>query len=471
METIIQHIVVELLKKILKKAEAGGMWDIHSFTAEVVEDCKEAAVRIVETIVSQMNQELRADKEGRKERGLVLKEKDRPRALLTDLGMLHLQRDYYRDTRTGRYSTPLDQMLNIKGYERVGAGVSAGLVNAAAEVSYAKSAAGVTGGQVSRQTVHNKILEAAVPEKEPAEENRKVKELHVYADEAHVPMQRPGKQKGKQKQVVPLVTVTEGTKQDGNGRKQTIRPMHFTDQDLDSGKLWDAVSGYIGVAYETEQIERICVHADGGKWIQRGLEEYAQRVHVLDEYHMEKKLHAASRGLSNRNYRERLRSALRKEDRKKADAILQEMLDEAGGELKKEKAVRELGTYLMNHWEAACRRYSGEDIPGSCTEGQVSHVLAERFSRNPMGWSRPVLGRLACVRVYVKNGGKMEVGHFREQGERQEAYGAYAEKMLKKAISGHLDWSIFETERLCPDLASGTQHLIRAMGESRNLLN
>src|SRR3712207_8131256 len=43
--------------------------------------------------------------------------------------------------------------------------------------------------------------------------------------------------------------------------------------------------------------------------------------------------------------------------------------------------------YIINNWDGIVNRYT-LDIPGSCTEGQVSHVLSERFSRNPMGWSK-----------------------------------------------------------------------------------
>ena len=34
----------------------------------------------------------------------------------------------------------------------------------------------------------------------------------------------------------------------------------------------------------------------------------------------------------------------------------------------------------------------------------MSHVLSERFSRNPMGWSKEILGKLSVLRVHKKNG-------------------------------------------------------------------
>ena len=47
----------------------------------------------------------------------------------------------------------------------------------------------------------------------------------------------------------------------------------------------------------------------------------------------------------------------------------------------------------------AIRMRVSEELPGSCTEGPVSHILSERFSRDPLGWSREGLGKLSkqCV--------------------------------------------------------------------------
>lgn len=66
-----------------------------------------------------------------------------------------------------------------------------GLVEAATEHSYAKSAKIVTGG-----AVRNRVPEASIPEKQP-ESMKKVKELHIFADEDHAHLQLPDKKKEK----------------------------------------------------------------------------------------------------------------------------------------------------------------------------------------------------------------------------------------------------------------------------------
>lgn len=242
-----------------------------------------------EAIVAQANEAMRKGKAERKKLGLVLKEKERKREILTELGILNLKRDYYFDKTEGKYIFPLDATLGVRKYERIGDHVSAKLVAEATDVSYAKSAQIVTGGAVSRQRVRNQILRLSSLEKEPYwTEKKKVKELHVYADEDHVHLQKPKKEAGKKGKIVPLVTVTEGT--EGNGkRKQTICPMHFVDEHFDGKVLWDTVEGYIQKAYAVESIDKIYVHADGGGWIKNGLKNFAQTEHVPDGFHRMKK--------------------------------------------------------------------------------------------------------------------------------------------------------------------------------------
>ena len=277
MDNIIQQISEKLTKKILEKAYSGGICDIDLLSSSVLEDCKSAARDILEAIVSDLNIKIREDKPSRKARGLILKEKNRERSLLTELGRLDLPRDYYYDKKEEKYDYLLDRVIGLQGYERISAGVRAKLVSMATEVSYAKSAETVTGDQVSRQCVRECILKLGAIEKrpQPYEPKRKVKELHLFADEDHVHMQREGRAKGKKSRMVPLVTVTEGIEKESKGRNRTRNAMHFVDENFDTKALWKSVEGYIGASYDIESIEKIYIHADGGKWITNGLESFS----------------------------------------------------------------------------------------------------------------------------------------------------------------------------------------------------
>ena len=472
MEHIIQQISEKLTKKILEKAYSGGICDIDLLSSSILEDCKSAAREVLEKIVSDLNIKIREDKPSRKARGLILKEKNRDRSLLTELGRLNLPRDYYYDKKEEKYEYILDGVIGLQGYERISAGVRAKLVSMATEVSYAKSAETVTGDQVSRQCVRECILKLGAIEKrpQPYEPKRKVKELHLFADEDHVHMQREGKTKGKKSRMVPLVTVTEGIEEESKGRNRTRNAMYFVDENFDTKALWKSVEGYIGASYDIESIEKIYIHADGGKWITNGLASFSHVIRVMDGFHLEKRLKEMSRKFAGSNLRQRIRAAIERGDRKKLDMLLQEMY--ARSQDKKQiEFTTKLGKYLTENFEEIRNRLKSDTV-GSCTEGQVSHILSTRFSRNPMGWSEEGLGKLSKQRVYIKNKGKIEASDFKKKDKsRGDSYREYADRIIEEACRGAKDFSIFEKQEPIFDGASGTQMAIRHMGMSRNILN
>ena len=472
MNNIIQQISEKLTKKILEKAYSGGICDIDLLSSSILEDCKSAARDILEEIVSDLNIKIREDKPSRKARGLILKEKNRERSLFTEIGRLNLPRDYYYDKKEEKYEYLLDKVIGLQGYERISAGVRAKLVSMATEVSYAKSAETVTGGQLSRQCVRECILKLGAIEKrpQPYEPKRKVKELHLFADEDHVHMQREGRAKGKKSRMVPLVTVTEGVEEESKGRSRTINAMHFVDENFDTKALWKSVEGYIGASYDIESIEKIYIHADGGKWITNGLASFSNVTRVMDGFHLEKRLKEVSRKFPGSNLRQRIKAAIERGDRKKLDMLMQEMY--ARSQDKKQiEFTTKLGGYLTENFEEIRNRLKSDTV-GSCTEGQVSHILSTRFSRNPMGWSEEGLGKLSKQRVYIKNKGKIEASDFKKKEKSGgDSYREYADRIIEEACRGAKDFSIFEKQGPIFDGASGTQMAIRHMGMNRNILN
>ena len=87
-------------------------------------------------------------------------------------------------------------------------------------------------------------------------------------------MQKECKEKGKKIRAVPLVTVTEGVEKESKGRNRTKEAMHFVDEKFNTKELWKSVEGYIGAIYDTDVLEKIYLHADGGRWINNGLRNF-----------------------------------------------------------------------------------------------------------------------------------------------------------------------------------------------------
>ena len=58
---------------------------------------------------------------------------------------------------------------------------------------------------------------------------------------------------------------------------------------------------------------------------------------------------------------------------------------------------------------------------GSSTESHVSHVLSERMSSRPMGWSKVGMAKMAELRAYYYNGGDMlELVRYQKKVQKEE---------------------------------------------------
>ena len=105
--------------------------------------------------------------------------------------------------------------------------------------------------------------------------------------------------------------------------------------------------------------------------------------------------------------------------------------------------MKEYGKYLFGYYNEIRNRLV-LDIPGSCTEGLVSHVLSSRFSRNPMGWSKKGLGSLSKARVYVLNGGVLSSKGYRRSEVRR--YSEYSKQTINNIIEKKYDRSVLKTK-------------------------
>jgi hypothetical protein len=140
------------------------------------------------------------------------------------------------------------------------------------------------------------------------------------------------------------------------------------------------------------------------------------------------------------------------------------------------KSVKETGAYILTHWDAIQNiRLPGS--VGSCTEAMVSHVLSERFSRNPMGWSKAGLSKAAMIRVFVMNGGRIEPCDVTASkgNERRSAvisiekYERIVREQQEEVLKGMKDWSLFAHEDMIPGKRTGTRVVIEAFGRTRKI--
>jgi hypothetical protein len=430
MNDIVLRLVQEYTENISEYIKKYGITDIGELASKLKGMSDEHVRKLLTALIEESDEALWEAKRERKKDGYVVHERRVPRTVQTMLGDITYRRTYYRSRETGEMSYLLDHVIGTERYTRVCADVSAKLVNRCAEASFGRSADIVTGGRVSRQTVKNKLMRTGELAHMPLRAKETPKELHVFADEDHVHMQN-----GKSG-IVPIVTVSEGVRPVCKGRNMLVGKFHVQGYKIPPDELWEYVYALCAEKYDMGKVERVYLHGDGAKWITSGLSYLPGAVRVLDHYHLRSRMRTLTAG-SGKEMSMKLWGHMRNGNEKGFGDAVYELLDETkatypkGIVKKRLKKIRKTGAYLLNNWDAVMKRLE-PGMVGSCTEPLVSHVLSERLSRNPMGWSEAGLSKMAMVRVYTQNGDTV-------RGEDIAGDNIYTKKVAPKRIERYED--------------------------------
>ncbi len=469
MNTIIQQITVKLIEEITEDLQEHGIGNIGQTAKRLLDKAKSAMLDILQASIHQIDLAMVAASKERRKDGLRIKERDVPRSITTDLGELSFERTYF-ETAKGERCYLVDHLIGVEAYERLTKELCASLVQQAAEQSMEKAAKNL-GVAVSRQTVNNKVLAMREVAADAVRNESTPKELHIFMDEDHVHM------KNRRCAMVPLLTVTEGidvTKK----RHRTINAVHFEGYGVVTASFFENVSSFLHETYRMEEVERVYIHADGGRWIYGIRDWLPNAIFVMDGFHIQKRLRQIGNLSGAAPYMGALRKAIRENDFGQFAACcagIRTKLDDIG-----RKRFAEHADFIRNHWNPIVLRMQNE-ICGSCTEPLVSHVLSARLSRNPLAWSEHGLRQMAMLRVFVKNGGVVTAKDIRVSRSKAELirdkkarefgfakYRDYADQQIGDFLAKGFDWSIFENEHTRSGKLDGTTVLLKAYGQLRN---
>jgi hypothetical protein len=127
---------------------------------------------------------------------------------------------------------------------------------------------------------------------------------------------------------------------------------------------------------------------------------------LLMQKYMNKYIRLATAHLEDTMYYA-IRDAVEWPDKKMTAAAFEKVIEMTESDKKKE-AVREAKRYILNNWDGIeIKGEKSEEIVGCSAEGHVSHVLSERLSSRPRGWSKIGADQMAQLRIYKQNGGKI----------------------------------------------------------------
>ena len=288
----------------------------------------------------------------------------------------------------------MDYISGIAAYERVAPSLKATLAARAAEMSYRKAAEGTP---VTKQTVHNILknlsLENEEIKREPSEK-KELKTIYVEADEDHVALQN-----GK-RTILPLIYVHEGWHKE-NGRRSLINPFYISGLESPE-ELWFLTLDYIYNHYDFDKIEQIFIGGDGARWIRNATTIIPKSKYVLDRFHLVRYLRRAS--LGNNDVFNSLLGLVKDCDLDRLQTVLKALIESVDDE-KDRKKVKDCLSYVKNNWDGIeVYKKHADKLCGVSAEGHVSHVLADRVSSRPKGWSKACLDKIARLRTLFANG-------------------------------------------------------------------
>ena len=418
--------IEERIKKFISESK-----DIADLILGVNQDLMQLGRDIVTEVLEDMDEYLRKDGVRKKDWEIVRKDKS---SLITTFGQIRYNRTYFKPKDGGKRKYLVDEIVGIKPHERMTADVVINTLDEATESSYRKAGEKACyEDEVSKQAVMNKVHAAEVnPPKLKYSEKRNVRILYIEADEDHVAHQAKGK--GGTRCLMPkLIYVHEGIDLSrSTAKRKVLKNVRYFGEDCKSEDLWLQVAQYISDQYEEEKIETVYISGDGASWIKQGLNWIGKSRFVLDNHHLNKYIRVATAHINDEAIYQGLKDALDWPDKEMAYRVFKRILELTENDTKR-AAVKDSRKYIMNNWDGiAIKAEKGYEIVGCSAEGHVSHILSNRLSSRPKGWSKTGVNQMTKLLVYKKNGGNIyDLVMFQKEQERLEEHAEIQDEIIR----------------------------------------
>lgn len=409
-ETVIHLIqsgggLSEVVSEIKKETDALG----RSICVEIIEVLDRAIV-----------------KDARRKKDWYVERKNEEKTVITKLGEVSYERTYYRSKHGKGYRHLVDEILGLDVHARMDDEMHAELAETASNMSYRKAGRSSGEVEVSGQTAMNSVRSLEKIKVESiAAEKKSVAVLYVEADEDHIALQSG-------KSAMPrLIYIHEGIREEGK-RRCLKSPYYLSNLKGKPGELWREAYEYIEDNYDTDKIEQIYLSGDGAAWIKQGLDYLPKAKFVLDRYHMSKYVTKATAHMQE--YASKVWNSLRSADYDELALVFNDLYIATENESKRDE-IKESWTYFKNNWDGI--KVQVEDakrIIGCSAEGHNSHILASRMSSRPMGWSKDGADKMARLRAFKANNGK--VIEFLKAQKKEKVLYSVTKKLMKTTYKG-----------------------------------
>ena len=341
----------------------------------------------------------------------------------TLFGEVTIERRYYKDSND-EFRFLLDEYLNIPANDRQSPALKEIALDLVKELPYRKTADKIDNileTSTSHTTVFNWVQKEGSKLSKEAETKRfdlfrdglipdekdedriEIEHLFVEADGIHIPLQKDDNKKGELK----LGMSYQGwEKRHPMSDEYNLTGKKYYGGVFSSDEFWKetAAEMYEDYSFSDGSISVLC--GDGADWITTGKEFIPQiEVRFLDEYHLNKKFF---KKLGRSKFVPKLLDNIEENDIDKLRENLKKARQYRHKKKDKEK-VDELKNYLLNNWEFIQDKKNDnlglpDEIRGlGAMESNIDKVLANRFKKRGMRWSREGARNLAKIIIADRN--------------------------------------------------------------------
>ena len=403
MSSMLQQIILDMVKQFSSLATdlIEGKVDLSQMVLASKQDFRSHLCQLISQVLEEKDQVIMASSYRRQ--FYRIKDK-RERTFISSIGPLVFTRRYYEDKRTNERLFLLDEMAGIEKHSRLSLDLKAELLEDATRLSYKQSGERHGGeAKISKSAVMHVVhhsgkdisaLDQLEDEPVPVPET-----LFVEADEDHVPHQDGTNH------FLKMVYVHEGYRAVGK-KFSLIRPFYITGEypgTEGTEEIWQTVLDCIMKQYGGQMPKRFFLAGDGANWIKTGAGFLPNCTLVYDKFHLRKACKQAAVGVPG-NLGDILMSWAMQGHSSYLNDYFRVRLNDPQLRPSERKTVLHARTLIRRNWKQIQANHA-PGFHGTSAEGHISHMLSERFSSRPMGWSQAGTDSLSQTRVFVFQGG------------------------------------------------------------------
>jgi len=386
--------------------------EIKDLSFDILEDMifeisQNIARRVFEKAITDIDDCLR----NKRKRGKLKNTGKRKKYFLTRFGDILYSRTRYKDKKTGKSCYLLDEALSIVKNQRISLSRARIECFLSALSSYREVVEGIRlliGGPRCHEAIRQSVIKEGKLIIEKQEKKlRQIENLdypdkeapdtaHLEADATYISLQHRGKKEKEKLEVKLGVGYTGKEARYSTGKSKRLKEK-FTF--IGTGK--DFMRNLSLLAEERlslSKVKKVIFGGDGDSWITSGIKDYfSSATYILDLYHLYKRF---KESLSRRREEQKvIKGLLLSNQIDKGLSVIDQMIRSPYDQKDKDNLVK-LYTYISRNRQGITNQFKLKDKEierAGAIESNINKVIASRFKKRGMSWSK--LGALALLKI------------------------------------------------------------------------